>query len=119
MPNHIKKFVSDLRSSSEERKKRYLAGFSAVTMILVVFLWINYIAGSIKEISPNDGQMTDAINSDRQKFWPILKKGTAIIYDNIAEAINKNIARKKEIEIINDENFQVSDLTRIEPREIK
>ncbi|HEY4523964.1 MAG TPA: hypothetical protein VJK04_03790 [Candidatus Paceibacterota bacterium] len=118
MPQGLKNFIAELRTSGEARKKRYLVIGSAITMSVVVFLWMGYLNINVQNVS--DTERTDAAPEiQKNDFWETMKRGSAILYDQIADLIGKGINQKKEIIIDTKENFQSGELAPITPQEIK
>lgn len=112
----LKKFIKELQRSDEERKKRWLIGLSATTMILIVSLWISYASLTIKSLSePNP-----SAKNREQAFWPVFKKGAAIIYSNIAQFVSEAVSETRQITIPGkNHTFQREGSQKIQPREIK
>jgi|GEM_PF-1331712 hypothetical protein len=49
-----RQFIRSLQRSNDERKKRWLVGTSAVTMALVVILWLGYLNVIVPVLSPRE-----------------------------------------------------------------
>lgn len=118
MPKGLTKFIAELRASDEARKKRYLIMGSAVTMSAVILLWIGYLNISVQNIG-NTARADDAPEMQKNDFWGTMKRGSAILYSQIADLIRNGINQKKEINIDTEENFQSGELAPIMPQKIK
>lgn len=77
---NIRELIENIQNSDEATKKRWLIASSAVTMILVVSLWLIYINHSIQPAGNN-------INIEQQEsgigFWQIFKNGLNIVGESI------------------------------------
>lgn len=113
----MKSFIKELRNSGEARKKRFLIGGSAITMCLVVVLWVIYLNFSLETIV--GGRAEELARNDSNGFWPTMKRGTAILYEEFAQLIKRGVDQKKEIIIQPQKNYQVNDIKPIAPQTIK
>ena len=114
----LKNFIAELRASDETRKKRYMIASSAITMSIVVLLWLGYLNINVRNIG-DTGSTGVAQETPRSDFWGTMKRGSAILYAQIADLILKGINQKKEININTEENFQSGELAPIAPQKIK
>ncbi|MDP3956499.1 MAG: hypothetical protein Q8P97_00705 [bacterium] len=124
----LKKFIEELRASDEGRRNRYLWGGSAVTMCVVILLWVAYLNMNVRGVSYNQ---TDAAaeTSSPNAFLSVMGRGSAILYAQFSDFIWNRLNQKKEIIISADgspdlkggtkENFQSGELAPITPQEIK
>lgn len=99
---NIKGKLGKIRNSSEKEKKGWLFLLTAVSMVIVVGLWIVYI-----KIFTAD----TPVNESKEKppyflIWPSIKNGLSISLEKIQESANRAFSSivnlgKKEIEIKN------------------
>lgn len=83
----IRNLLNNIQNSDEKTKKRWLIGSSAVTMIIVISLWLVYLNFSIRSQVPTDTQPASA------GFWQILKTGATTAIDSIKTEV-KNLISK-------------------------
>jgi len=74
--------LQKIQNSDEATKKRWLIGAAAVSMILVISLWLVYIQSTVKSIGDNIKDQESTIG-----FWQIFKNGLVIAFDSIKENI--------------------------------
>ena len=74
--------MQKIQNSDEATKKRWLIGAAAVSMILVISLWLVYIQSTVKSIGDNIKDQESTIG-----FWQIFKNGLVIAFDSIKENI--------------------------------
>lgn len=86
MFERLKNFLRRIQNSDEATKKKWLIGASAVSMILVVGLWLIYIQSTIKVIT-NQTEEESVIG-----FWQVLKNGLRVIFHSIKDNIKTIIS---------------------------
>ena len=67
-------WLSKIRHSNEEKKKKAIIFLSAVSMAVVIFFWIWYMSSYIKDVGTSK---TD--EARETPFWPVFKNGAAVI----------------------------------------
>jgi len=128
MSKTFKKFIKELRASDEGRRNRYLWGGSAVTMGIVILLWVAYLNMNIQGVSNSKSAEATGAGSSNA-FFSVMGRGSAILYSQFAGFIQGQFGKKKEIIISADdnaaqgsgakENFQSGELAPVTPQEIK
>ena len=77
-------FLHKLQTSEERIKLRWLIGTSAVVMIIVVFVWLNYFSTLVESgasgAEPGDGAQDIG-------FWQTFKGGLAFIGQSFGDEI--------------------------------
>jgi len=76
----IREFLEKIQNSSESTKRRYLIVFTAISMVLIVGLWLIYTNSMIQYTN----QQLANQNSET-KFWQIFKNGLKIVGGLIKE----------------------------------
>lgn len=128
MWENFKDFISQLRESGESRKRRYLFGGSAVTMTLIVLLWVTYLNANVQGISySNTADSADNISGS--DFFSVMKRGTGLLYAEIASLVATGMNQKQEIiisagdgaatDVKSTNNFQSGELLPIVPQDIR
>ena len=82
----IKNWLAKIQNSSESIKRRYLIIFTAISMVLVVSLWLIYT----NSMTQYANQQLANQNSE-VKFWQIFKNGLKIVGGLIKENIQNII----------------------------
>ncbi len=75
-------FLEKIQNSDEKIKKRWLVGASAVSIIIVVSLWLIYINFTTKPVGKNV-----EINDSTIGFWQIFKNGLTIVFQSLKEKV--------------------------------
>lgn len=113
----IHRFVKKVQNSDETTKKLWVLVCSAISMMLVVSLWMAYsnitiarIPGptSNKQLTTTQKQLTDNQNGiEKPGFFAIFTAGTKIIFD----ALKARLSVKHDIVIQKQEvNFMAEDI---------
>jgi len=93
MLGKLKKFLNNIRNSDEATKKRWLIGASALSMILIIGLWLVYMRFSFESLTNSRQGQEPAIG-----FWQIFKNGLKVtgesLWDNIKGFILKIIGER-------------------------
>ncbi len=120
MGSRFKQFLASLQKADDTVKQRWVIGASAISMILVVLLWLVYLTLTLPElesVAPQDGSSTSTVVSVEAPPTPTLlntfSRGISIliqqtesglaafagkIADNVA-TIKKGIEKKNVIEV--------------------
>ncbi len=77
----FKKFLENIQNSDETTKKRWLIGMTAVSMIIIVSLWLIYMKSTLGIVSRPENQETSV------GFWQIFKNGLSIVSNSIKENV--------------------------------
>ncbi|MBI5079347.1 hypothetical protein HZB06_01560 [Candidatus Wolfebacteria bacterium] len=88
MFNLIGKKIEKIRDSDEAAKKRWVIVFSAITMTIVVIIWLFYAGFAVKTTEKKD------VSTD---FWPIFKKGFTTVAGSLKEKIYGLILKERTI----------------------
>jgi uncharacterized Rmd1/YagE family protein len=78
----LKVFLQKIQNSDEATKKRWLIGVTAISMILVIGLWLIYIQSTVKSIGNNIEDQESTIG-----FWQIFKNGLVVVFNSVKENI--------------------------------
>lgn len=78
----LKAFLKKIQNSDENTRKRWLIGTTAISMVLVISLWLVYIQSTVKFISNNIEDQESTIG-----FWQIFKNGLVVILNSVKENI--------------------------------
>lgn len=84
----IKKSIEKIQDSDEAAKKRWLIASSAVTMILVISLWLVYINNTIQPVNNVIEKQESEIG-----FWQIFKNGLNIVGESIWDGVKSFISK--------------------------
>ena len=81
-----KSFLERLQSADDNRKRRWLVVSSGVAMVIVVYVWLAYFNFIIQgpgapSVQPPEGAAPELT------FFETVKRGSAILYENLAEKI--------------------------------
>lgn len=117
MLRELGRFLSELRASSEARKRRWLIGLSSISMLMVVSVWAVYLSSIIETV--NIAETNDRPKQDND-FFAIMARGTATVSRELASFFLKKAETTHEIIIeTGGGDYQVDDLPAILPREIR
>ena len=78
----LKVFLQKIQNSDEATKKRWLIGATAISMILVIGLWLVYIQSTVKSIGNNIEDQESTVG-----FWQIFKNGLVVVFNSVKENI--------------------------------
>lgn len=78
----LKVFLQKIQNSDEATKKRWLIGATAISMILVIGLWLVYIQSTVESIGNNIEDQESTIG-----FWQIFKNGLVVFFNSVKENI--------------------------------
>lgn len=76
----FKNFLNNIQNSNETTKRRWLIGATAVSMVLVIGLWLIYVKSTV--VFPA-GESQEATTG----FWQIFKNGLVVVFNSIKENI--------------------------------
>ena len=83
----LKDKLYKIRESDETTKKHWLITLSAVSMVVIVALWLFYMNSFVVKDINDQTQETVSMNTG---FWPIFKTGLKVTGENIGGKI-KNL----------------------------
>jgi hypothetical protein len=78
----MNQFIQKLQSSEEHVKLRWLIGISAITMIIVVFVWLSYFNTLVQSSTSTDLSDTQGVG-----FWQTFKGGLAFIGQSFGDEV--------------------------------
>jgi len=82
-----RQFIRSLQRSNDERKKRWLVGTSAVTMTLIVILWVGYLNIIVPVLSPKESIGIAAVvapNTEKdESLFATLGRGFSVVGESI------------------------------------
>lgn len=73
----IKDWIVKIQNSNESVKRKYLLIATAVTMVVIVGLWLIYIKITSQSIIPINQPQID--QSSQTQFWQVFKNGLNIV----------------------------------------
>jgi len=88
MFKNLKKWLKNIQDSDELVKKRWLIVFSALSMILVIGLWLIYMNWAINSFGNEIQKQDSGIG-----FWQVFKTGLNLFIRSVWEVI-KNFSLK-------------------------
>ncbi len=80
----MKNFLERLRSADERIKTGWLIALSAISMVIVVFVWVKYFNNLIME-----SVSTRPVEEESRSFsfWQTMENGTAFLRQDLSEKI--------------------------------
>lgn len=84
----IKNWLIKIQNSDEKTKRRYLMITSAITMILIISLWLIYLKSTISGVNQEIVNQTS-----NTQFWQVFKNGLNITGQSIKENIQNIISQ--------------------------
>jgi len=81
----FKKLLEKIQNSDEVTKKHWLIGVTAVSMVLIIGLWLFYIKFTMESITNTAKEQESVVG-----FWQIFKNGLTIVIQSVKEGV-KNI----------------------------
>jgi hypothetical protein len=86
MFKRLKTLLRRIQNSDEAIKKRWLVGATAISMILIIGLWLGYVNSTIKSAGDDDQNRESSIG-----FWQVFRNGLSVIYKSIYESIKESV----------------------------
>ena len=83
MWQNLKNFIKNIQNSDEAVKKRWLIGLSAVSIILVIGLWLMSFNFTAEKITAAEQKSAEV------GFWQIFKTGLTITVGSALENVEK------------------------------
>ena len=87
MRQFLKNKLEEIRGSDQKNKKRWLVAISAVTMIVVIGLWLIYLNQIIK--SPVTEQLPDTSVGN----WQIFKNGLKVVFESVRDYLSSLVSK--------------------------
>jgi len=84
----IRELLTKIQNSDEKTKRRYLIIMSAITMILIIVLWLIYLKSTIQGVSQETVSQTP-----NTQFWQVFKNGLSITSQSIKENVQNIISQ--------------------------
>jgi len=109
MFENLKKFTEDIQNAGSQTKKRWLFVFSALTMILVVGLWVIYLNETIASLAPTNPVAQAPIESIKESPWQIFKTGLQTVTGQFKDMVTAT--RKISIEYNTSKNITPASAT--------
>jgi hypothetical protein len=121
MPNRVTKLVREIQNSGDEaRKRRWLVGLSAFTMLIVVVLWLGYLNLTLVNVPGGDTAAAQVQTKEQNRgFVSAMQRGSAIVYHQIVGFLKEQSRATNNFEIRPNTGYHALDLPAITPREIK
>jgi hypothetical protein len=79
----FKDFLGKLQNADESVKKRWLVALSAVSMLVIIVVWLKYFAFLTR---PAGSLGQERAGSDFS-FWETMKTGLAVLWDELLAAL--------------------------------
>lgn len=79
----LKNKLKQIQESSEAVKKRWLIALSCVSMVIIVFIWLILLNGSIKNAGSNNIKPMGTKTEAEVGFWQTFKTGLKVIKESI------------------------------------
>src|SRR3989344_8014279 len=98
MLHGLKQLVAGLQKSDEARKRRWIFGATTVTMTLVAFFWLAHLNATVNSVNVGAGAVPKT-EPQESTFLATMKRGGAIIYENLFDFFRAKVGTKKEIDI--------------------
>lgn len=81
----LKNKLKRIQESDEATKKKWLVAMSAISMIIVIGLWLAYMNYSIKTVDKNLAETK--MEKSETDFWEVFKKGLSVIGNSAKDKI--------------------------------
>ncbi len=85
----FRNFIEKIQNSDERAKRRWLVISSAITMAIVLVLWIFYVSFIFQVPS---AEQTN-IQTDEPGFWQIFKNGAVVVFNSASEGLKNLISQ--------------------------
>lgn len=85
---NIRELLKKIQNSDEATKKRWLIGATAVSMVLIIGLWLVYIKFTVEPFTSSAQERESVV-----RFWQIFKNGLTVTGELIWDGI-KNFVLK-------------------------
>ncbi len=91
----LRSFIRELQRSDDQRKHRWLVGTSAVSMVIVVGLWVIFLNVSVPTVSSGVATASgtvhsvpgDETTSPQDSFGAVLGRGFSIVTDTLGRTL--------------------------------
>lgn len=93
MKKRLWEFIADLQNSGEERKRRWATLGSAVSMALIVMLWLLMFDANLNA----QGPAAPPKEEQAVTFFGTFKAGSAILWERISSSLSFYLRREREI----------------------
>jgi len=87
MFKNLKKFIQNLQTAEESRKKRWLFILSSAAMILVISAWAVYVNKTIVNLGTAESTERPTAKTASEPFWQVFSTGIKTIADQIKNLI--------------------------------
>lgn len=84
----MKRYLRKIQNSDEATKRNWLIGATAVTMVMVIGLWLIYMNSAFRFVLENANSNPEPAIG----FWQIFKNGLTTIFDSINKTITNFIS---------------------------
>ncbi len=79
---NIRELLKEIQNSDEATKKRWLIGVTAVSMVLIIGLWLVYIKFTVESFTSSAQGQESVVG-----FWQIFKNGLTVTGESIWDGI--------------------------------
>jgi len=79
---NIRELLKKIQNSDEATKKCWLIGVTAVSMVLIISLWLVYIKFTVESFTSSAQEQESVVG-----FWQIFKNGLKVISESVWNSI--------------------------------
>jgi len=84
----VMKFIKKLQRAPDGAKKIYVAGASALTVILVIIIWVYFLKTTLPNINPPVPEAAE--NQTREEsFWTVFGRGFTKIINDVGQKFSE------------------------------
>ncbi|MBI2623264.1 MAG: hypothetical protein HYW65_01655 [Candidatus Liptonbacteria bacterium] len=80
-------FLKRLQGADATTKRRVLIAGSAVAMVVVLYVWLVYFNNLLADAG--GARTAGAGEETGASFWATMRRGSAVLYDNVADAFGR------------------------------
>jgi len=85
---NVMKFVKKLQRAPDGTKKIYVAGASALTVILVIIIWVYFLKTALPNINPLAPEAAEN-QSREESLWEVFGRGFTKIIDDFSQKFSE------------------------------
>lgn len=79
----LKDFLEKLQNADESIKKRWLVILSAISMVIIIIVWLKYFAFVIRPV----GTLSQEDSGGGFSFWETMKTGVSVLWGKLLGAL--------------------------------
>ena len=92
----MREFIKKIQNSDEPTKRKWIIICSAISMFVIVVIWLIYFNFSF---NAENAQKMEVVDNSRTEFWNVFKTGLKVVWNGMKNKIS-GLMGSNTIEII-------------------